>query len=125
MAVIAKRSNPAYRSSGHFWIALLTNIDDLSAEIFSGSTSYATFSQVSDTDHLRPLPQGPTSQPAISAEDRRLGHRQRLPGRLLQRRSRHRAGSGTQTWGMLLAGVGLIGLRMRQRHRASQQAAIG
>lgn len=109
--------------SGNFTL-VLTNIDNLSAEIFSGSASFATFSQVGDADHLA-LAAGTY----FAAGDYTL----KIGGSA--------TGSGSpagfyniaavtapvpepETWGMLLAGAGLIGLRMRQRRHASRQAAI-
>lgn len=109
---------------GNFTL-VFTNIDNLSAEIFSGSTSYATFSQVGDSDHLA-LPMG--TYFAAGNYTLQIGGTATgsgSPAGFYNVAAVTAPVPEPETWGMLLAGAGLIGLRMRQRRRASRQAAIG
>lgn len=115
--------NPLEFSICKFTVSVL-NIDGLTAEIFdSSNTSYATFTPVGDEDHLT-LP----ANTPFTTGDYTLKIGGDVTGIL--------GGSYTisavtapvpepETWGMLLAGLGLVGLRMRQRRHASRQAAIG
>lgn len=108
---------------GAFTVSVF-NINELSASIFDSSdTLYTSFAQAGNNpDHLT-LPTG--SYFAAGNYTLKIG-------------GTATGGSGAmytiaavtapvpepETWGMLLAGVGLIGLRMRQRRHASRQAAI-
>lgn len=108
---------------GNFTL-VLTNIDNLSAEIFSGSASYATFSQVGDSDHLA-LPAGTyfaAGDYTLLVGGKATGNGS--PAGFYNVAAVTAPVPEPETWGMLLAGVGLIGLRMRQRRHASRQAAI-
>lgn len=108
---------------GNFTL-VFTNIDNLSAEIFSGSTSYATFSQVGDADHLA-LPTG--TYFAAGNYTLKIGGTATgsgSPAGFYNVAAVTAPVPEPETWGMLLAGIGLIGLRMRQRIRASRQATL-
>jgi len=108
---------------GNFTL-VITNIDNLSAEIFSGSTSYATFQQAGDADHLA-LPAGTyfaTGNYTLKIGGTATGSGS--PAGFYNVSAVTAPVPEPETWGMLLAGVGLIGLRMRQRIRASRQVAI-
>lgn len=105
--------NPLEFSICKFTVSVL-NIDGLTAEIFDSSdTSYATFTPVGDDDHLT-LPAGKL----FTTGDYTLKIGGDVSGIL--------GGSYTinavtapvpepETWGMLLAGLGLVGLRLRQK----------
>lgn len=108
---------------GNFTLTL-TNIDNLSAEVWSGSTSYATFSQVGDSDHLA-LPAGTyfaTGDYTLKVGGLATGSGS--PAGFYNVAAVTAPVPEPETWGMLLAGVGLIGLRMRQKRRTTQQATI-
>lgn len=105
--------NPLEFSICKFTVSVL-NIDGLTAEIFdSSNTSYETFMLAGDEDHLT-LPAGTL----FTTGDYTLKIGGTVTGIL--------GGSYTiaavtapvpepEAWGMLLAGLGLIGLRLRQK----------
>lgn len=100
-----------------------TNINGLTAEIFdSGNVSYASFVSAGDADHLT-LP----ANSYFAAGNYTLiigGTATGIGGGMYTVAAVTAPVPEPETWGMLLAGVGLIGLRMRQRNRAARQVAI-
>lgn len=104
-------------------ITEFTNINGLSAQIFdSNNTPYATFVSAGDADHLI-LP----ANSYFAAGNYTLkvgGTATGISGGMYTVAAVTAPVPEPETWGMLLAGVGLIGLRMRQRIRAARQVAI-
>jgi hypothetical protein len=99
------------------------NINDLNATIFkSDSTYHVAFVQNGDADHLT-LPDN-TFFAAGAYTMRVSGDATGSAGGLYTIAAVTAPVPEPETWGMLLAGVGLIGLRMRQRIRASRQVSI-
>lgn len=101
----------------------ITNINGLSAQIFDSSnnvTPYATFVQNGDADHLI-LP----ANSFFAAGNYTLkigGTATGSSGGMYTVAAVTAPVPEPETWGMLLAGVGLIGLRLRQKSRASAQS---
>jgi hypothetical protein len=99
----------------------ITNINGLSAQIFdSSNNSYATFVSAGDADHLI-LP----ANSFFAAGNYTLkigGTATGSSGGMYTVAAVTAPVPEPETWGMLLAGVGLIGLRLRQKSRASAQS---
>lgn len=99
----------------------ITNIDGLSAQIFdSFNNLYTTFVQNGDADHLT-LP----ADSFFAAGDYTLkigGTATGSAGGMYTVAAVTAPVPEPETWGMLLAGLGLIGLRLRQRMRTPEQA---
>ncbi|MHB1214913.1 MAG: FxDxF family PEP-CTERM protein [Thiobacillus sp.] len=99
------------------------NIDGLTAEIFDSlNNSYASFVSAGDADHLT-LP----ANSYFAAGNYTLkigGTATGSNGGLYTVAAVTTPVPEPETWGMLLAGIGLIGLRMRQRIRARGHVAI-
>lgn len=101
----------------------ITNITGLSAQIFNSSnTLYTSFVSAGDADHLT-LP----ANSYFVAGNYTLkigGTATGTSGGMYTVAAVTAPVPEPETWGMLLVGVGLIGLRMRQRNRAAKQVAI-
>lgn len=108
---------------GAFTVSVF-NIDGLTANILdSSSNTYASFiASLSNPDHLT-LPVGSY----FAAGDYTLkisGTATGSAGAMYTVAAVTAPVPEPETWGMLLVGVGLIGLRLRQRNRAAGQVAI-
>lgn len=101
----------------------ITNINNLSAQIFdSSNTLYASFVSGGDADHLT-LP----ANSYFAAGNYTLkigGTATGSAGGMYTVAAVTTLVPEPETWGMMLIGVGLVGMRLRQRIRASGQAKV-
>jgi hypothetical protein len=107
---------------GSFTLSIL-NINGLTAEIFdSSNTSYATFVQAGDADHLT-LP----TATYFAADNYTLkigGTATGTNGAMYTIAAVTAPVPEPEAWAMLLAGLGLVGLRVRQKAKAAREAAL-
>ncbi len=94
------------------------NINNLSAQIFdSSNTLYASFVQNGDADHLT-LPA--SSYFAVDSYTLRItGNATGSSGGLYSVAAVTVPVPEPETWAMLLVGLGLVGYRLRQKHRSA------
>lgn len=121
-----------YAGSGIFDISLsqIINIDGLTAEIYnsSGATPYATFVAQAGSPDLLILPEG--SYFAVDSYTLRISGTATGTGLLGLPAGAYSIAAATapvpepETWAMLLVGMGLVGLRVREKAKASRQTVL-